>query len=147
MSFSLLDLLRGNKKPVPAPQPTPQPGNGSLPSNFVSRVPAGWLPAQPRLDTNGTAQPFAFGAPSPLLKVANPSVPKLQRYGDASGNQWLENDQGQRFNVPVAPQPYDSPLNSSLKDRLRPGITGPYPVDDGVMHTTKPKKPALRFSI
>lgn len=77
---------------------------------------------------------YAPATPSMSHVITN-QLPALQMYGDPQGNRWLENDAGIKVALPVAPQPFDSRLNSSFHDPLRPGQTSRTPVNDGVFHS------------
>lgn len=84
-------------------------------------------------------QPQSTPTPSFSLPQSN-----LQMYGDPQGNRWMEDPNGNRFAVKQAPQAFDTQLNGSFHDPLRPGQTGRLPVGDATVHLPAPQRLNLR---
>lgn len=122
----------GAKKAAPA---APSPADGRQLLGVSTQAPG----------SGGALTPVYAPINTPTPSVALPES-NLQRYGDAQGNQWLENAQGQRFAIQPTPQATDAPWAGGQHQALRPGVTGYLPVGDATVHTPAPPTLRLRSS-
>lgn len=131
--MNFLEKLIGGllKNPGSAAKAAQNSGNGADGRQLlgVSNIQNGGMAPQ-----HAVYQPVQ--TPTPAFSLPQ-SIPTLQRYGDAQGNQWLENAQGQRFPVPKTPQAFDAPIANRPQQFLRPGVNGALPVGDATVHNAQ----------